>query len=187
MPERSSRPGGRGDRSPPTGESSDAELEAAALAYLERFDASAAALGQVLLRRARKRGVADLDAVRARIERILERYRSSGILNDRRYAATLAAGLRRRGCSRLAIRHKLRSKGIASDDIELVLGELDGDAPDPELEAAKALARRRRLGPYRQKQADPTQRRKDLAALARAGFSYETAVRALGPTDDDSF
>ncbi|MEQ8164587.1 MAG: hypothetical protein RIC93_00755, partial [Alphaproteobacteria bacterium] len=49
----------------------------------------------------------------------------------------------------------------------------------PDLVSACRLLRRRRLGPYRQR--DRAERfEKDLAALARAGFSLDTAREVLG-------
>ena len=45
--------------------------------------------------------------------------------------------------------------------------------------AAVNLARRRRLGPFRRAGERAAMRGKDLAALARAGFSYPIAKRIL--------
>ena len=41
--------------------------------------------------------------------------------------------------------------------------------------AARAAARRRRLGPWRRQDDRAGSRQKDLAALARLGFAYATA------------
>jgi SOS response regulatory protein OraA/RecX len=53
----------------------------------------------------------------------------------------------------------------------------DGVPHNPDLEAARILVRRRRL-----RDKDP---KKALAALARQGFSYGIAKRALAPDPDD--
>jgi regulatory protein len=47
---------------------------------------------------------------------------------------------------------------------------LQEEAAEPELAAALAYARRRRLGPYRSPAARTDLREKDLAALGRQGF-----------------
>jgi regulatory protein len=62
------------------------------------------------------------------------------------------------------------------------------DEPNAELDAARAFARKRRLGPHREPDQRAQHRQKDLAALARQGFSFDTAKKALG-TDggDDEF
>jgi regulatory protein len=52
-----------------------------------------------------------------------------------------------------------------------------------ELAAACALVRRRRLGPYRAPGKRVDCRQKDLASLARAGFSLALARRVLKAPD----
>ena len=56
---------------------------------------------------------------------------------------------------------------------------LTDEAPDPELHAAIKLARRRRLGPYADPDKRDENRDKHLAAMARAGFSYDMARRII--------
>jgi regulatory protein len=52
------------------------------------------------------------------------------------------------------------------------------------LAAAIALARRRGLGPYRKKEGAAV-RDKDVASLARAGFSYDIARKVVDADDPD--
>ena len=51
---------------------------------------------------------------------------------------------------------------------------------------ARRLAARRRIGPYFTRESDNDTYRKQLASLARAGFSFATAkaVMALGSADE---
>ena len=88
---------------------------------------------------------------------------------------------------------RLREKGVAVATIERALETLGESSGDVELAAAVNLARRRRLGPYRPEthakgraKADrsnrkpvASEREKALAALARAGFSYDVARRVI--------
>lgn len=159
-------------------------LESAALRYLERFAASAESLRRVLTRRAersaREHGT-DREAAAGWIDALIRRYQASGLLNDQLYAQNKTASLHRRGGSTRMIRQKLAAKGVAADDIDAALDERreisDGE---PDLNAALALCRRRKLGPYRaNEEARAAMRDKDLAALGRAGFDYETARRAV--------
>jgi regulatory protein len=60
------------------------------------------------------------------------------------------------------------------------------DDPEAELAAAVAHARRRRLGPFRTVAADPARVQKELAGFARAGFSRDTALRALRMDPQDA-
>jgi len=176
-------------------------LELAALRYLERFAASAARLRRVLLARV-ERSARDHGTDRAEggawVEALILRYQDSGLLNDAVYAEARAASLRRRGASSRAIRDHLAARGVEAEtaaaalgrtDQDLALGSTDQDLAlgrsDPDIEgaadeaAALALARRRRLGPFRPEEQRSANRSRDLASLGRAGFSYETARRII--------
>ncbi|MEI7606770.1 MAG: RecX family transcriptional regulator [Rhodospirillaceae bacterium] len=168
-------------------------LERAALRYLERFSASAASLRRVLARRversAREHGSDAAEGARW-VEALILRYQASGLLNDAVYAEAKAVSLRRRGASARAIRDKLAAKGVEAEVAASALARTDEDgghaegADSADEEAARALARRRRLGPFRPDSARAEHRTKDLAALGRAGFSYETARRVIDGTID---
>lgn len=170
---------------------SKASLENVALFYLERFAASAEQLRRVLVRRV-ERAARQLDeepaAGLALVDDLIARYRASGLLDDRQYAGARSRSLLRRGTSTRGIRQHLAARGVASDDIEAALAELgaaqgvDG-GDDPDLAAAFAYARRRRLGPYRPAPARADCRLKDLATLGRAGFSFAIA-RAVVDCDE---
>lgn len=159
------------------------ELERAALDYLNRFDATAHKLRTVLLRRVRRSADVhgtDPEEGRRTIERLVDRYQQSGLVSDVRYAATMAHSLRARGASLRAIRYKLGARGVSDDDVSAALTS-EGISEDDELDAARELARRRRLGPFRDRADRARHARKDYAALARAGFRREVVERILGP------
>ncbi|WP_207462419.1 RecX family transcriptional regulator [Azospirillum sp. SYSU D00513] len=165
-------------------------LENAALHYLERFASSEANLRRVLMRKVDRsvqaHGTEREEGARW-VEELIARYRRSGLLNDETYARMRAESLHRRGTSTRAIREKLVAKGIDREGAARALESLDEDVEgDLNLTAALALARRRRLGPYRLPEARPAHRDKDLAALGRAGFSYDIARRVVDAQDPDS-
>ena len=172
-----------------------ARLERLALRYLDRFDSSVSNLRRVLrvaVKRASTKEQAPPPDAERWISELLERYQSSGLLDDARYAAALIRGFRARGASRRAIVHKLRARGVAQPTIDAALSEGERDTTDSELEAAALLVRRRKLGHYRPAGEEQARRRRDLGVLARAGFSLETARRALAlgssaDTEDDVF
>ena len=157
------------------------KLEAAALRYLNRFDCSVDKLRRHLRSLIRKRK-ADAALVE-HVERLLERYRASGVLNDERFAKNLAERLQTRGASRRLVEQKLRTRGIAKDLAQGAARE----SPGSELDAARAFVRRRRLGAFRPEAERAAKRHKDLAALARQGFDHDTASRALGYGADEDF
>jgi regulatory protein len=163
-------------------------LEGAALRYLERFDCSVARLKKVLNERVAKAvraGVPEAAAAPAIVELILERYQESGLINDQRFAKNFAERQRDRGASRRMIEQKLRARGISSETVEQLLPR--NESASSELEAAQAFARRRRLGPHRKAETREAYRRKDLMAMARAGFNYDVASRVIGVGNSTSF
>lgn len=159
-------------------------LQRAALHYLERYSAPAAQLRRVLARKiavsCRHHGD-DPALHEAALDDVIARCQSSGLIDDRRFAEARAATLRRRGQSSRSVAIKLTAKGVARD---LASEFASGDAKD-EIAAAHIAARRRRLGPWRREQDRATSRQKDLATLARLGFSYAVA-RAVIDGDAES-
>jgi regulatory protein len=168
---------GRGLKRPVARAVTPAYLERAALAYLERFASSAQNLARVLKRKVERRcrmRSEDPGPFLALIDDVVARAVRGGLLDDRRYAEARVASLRRRGGSARAHGATLAAKGVAR---ETVAAALVG-AEDDEAAAAHALARRRRLGPYRTCDRAAF-REKDLAVLARAGFGFAIARRVI--------
>jgi regulatory protein len=155
-------------------------IERWALAYLGRFPSSAENLRRVLSRRVRRRLGDDravLAGPAALIDALVARYRQSGLVDNAAYAAGRARTRLRRGQSLRTIRAGLAAKGIAAKDAAAALDALKDEAGDPDLLAAIAFARRRRLGPFRRGEAGHD---KELAAFARAGFARGVAEAVLG-------
>ena len=180
-------PGGReegaGEVAPPT----EAALHEAALAYLSRYAASRARLVEVLNRQCERwaeraggeAAAARLADLRRLVRGVVERLVAAGIVDDAAFAASRARNLARGGRSRRAIAAHLAARGVSNGDAAEALP----DDPEGELAAALVLARRRRIGPFRPPGA-AEDRARELGVLARAGFSRETATRALGTALD---
>jgi regulatory protein len=171
-------------------------LARVALSYLGRYAASEGALRRALHNRLRRAMMvhpafaqdAERQALlRNVIETIIKKHRKSGVLNDAAYAETKVNSLRRAGRSRRYIEHALSRKGVRRDLTETALAKSNDDAEQEEAEisAARVFARRRRLGPFRANKNDDDRRRKDLASLARAGFSLDVARKVLGEIIED--
>jgi regulatory protein len=148
--------------------------------YLARFASSTANLRRILTQRARRHSPAAAALSATLIEALLERYAVSGLLDDRAYAAARAESLYRRGEPLHRIRARLAAKGVAAPIAADALRRLRDDNGDPDLAAACAFARRRRLGPYRRHAADPV---RELGAFARAGFDRRIARAVLACAD----
>lgn len=163
-------------------------IEEWALSYLGRYASSADNLRLVLRRRVRRRfgnsenrdaAIVQADAL---IDALIARYRSSGLLDDAAYAAGRARRDFAQGRSLRRIAAGLAAKGIGRDEAESALATLRESLGDPDLAAACAFARRRRLGPYRTPGTNPD-RQRELAAFARAGFDRQAAQAVLGCVD----
>lgn len=167
-------------------------LENAALHYLERFASSSANLKRVLLRKVdrsvaywsehgetgtRDDHVAQVDTVIAKLARL-------GYLNDAAYAEAKVRALHRAGKGSRTIRATLAAKGVAVDHADAALDALAEDVVEPDVAAAIRLAKKRRLGPFRRDSRDEM-RQKDLAALARAGFDFDTCRRVIDAASAD--
>jgi len=164
-------------------------LEAAALRYLERYSASSAHLERLLLhkvRRSEMQYATDAAVGAAFVRGLILRLQSSGILDDRRYAEGKAMSLRRRGGSGRSIRAALAVRGIHGDMAERAILSADEEhgAEEADLAAARRLARRRRLGPWRARDR-ASHRLKDIAALGRAGFTYDLARAVIDGQADE--
>lgn len=175
-------------------------LRNAAYAYLGRFASSEANLRQVLARK-RLRLPADMRpdtaAFDAWVDAIVTDCKRLGYVNDEDYARMRVRADRRAGRSARDIRARLRHKGVADELITQALqadedAGGDSDMNAAEWDAALRYARKRGLGPWRSRpwpEGWPDRqkaREKEMAALARRGFSYDLVrkiVDAASPQD----
>jgi regulatory protein len=160
-------------------------VERWALDHLGRYASSAEGLRRVLLRRARRRLDADGEALgnaAALIDALVARYRATGLVDDAAYAGAQVRARLRRGQSLRTIRAGLAAKGVGAEDAAAALAALREEGGDPDLAAACAFARRRRLGPYRR---GAENHDKELAAFARAGFARDAAAAVLACASPD--
>lgn len=157
---------------------SEERLYQAALFYLGRYAASTASVRRVLDRRVTKYAATDgvdVETARGWIDAIVQRLTRAGILDDSGFAAGRARGLFNRGLSVRMIQAKLTEKGLAREVVDRAIEGLLEDHRDPDLTAARRFADRRRLGPFRPDDKREVLRNRDLAAMARAGFSFDIA------------
>jgi len=158
-----------------------AYVERAALAYLSRFSASEQHLREILWRKLQRRDWPEgtsQDEARGWIDAALSRLKDWGYLDDAAYARARARALLQRGKPVRTIAADLTARGVAGHQIEAALAALES-GPEDELDLRSARRYlRRRFG------AGPPDREKMLAVLARAGFSYAIARRALDEEAD---
>lgn len=164
-------------------------LHNAGLAYLQRFPSSTGNFRAVLMRKVdkscRHHTEQDRDACAALVEDTLTKFQDMGLLNDEAYLRGMVTSYRRRGLSATAIKAKLAAKRLPADAVtEAIARHRDDGGPD-DLAAAVLHARKKKIGPF-QPATREENRDKAMAAMARAGFSYDIAGKVLSMEADEA-
>jgi len=161
-----------------------AQLQELAIGYAARYATTAAKLRRYLQRKLGERIWTPTEA--PDIENLIERITTLGYVDDRAWAASKQRELTARGFGLGRVRGALSAAGVARDDVSAVLEAEDGTPHDP-YATAIAFARRRRFGPFAREgtEADPARQRREMAAMARAGHSFEVAHRVLKARSED--
>lgn len=140
-----------------------------ALAYVGRFATTRAKLRSYLERKLRERGWAD--ARPPDIEALVQRFAASGYVDDSAYAVAKSRALAARGYGAARLRQSLRAAGVEEEDTHPARELAESEA----MQAAVRFARRRRFGPFAAEAPDRITREKAIAAMIRAGHSFEIA------------
>ena len=152
----------------------EAALERTALDYAARYATTRAKLAAFLRRKLRERGW-EGDGP-APVEALVKRFGERGYVDDRAFASARTDSLLRRGYGARRIGAALRAAGIGED----VAGELRERIGDGAEDAAIRYARRKRIGPFSGRVADPAEKRRWIASMARAGHPMDIVLRVLG-------
>lgn len=157
-----------------------------ALYYLGRYETSSSRLSAFLSRRVAKdrlKGAQVPENIDEIIAAVVQKVCEDGYVDDKRFAYSVARRMKSAGKSNRAVFEKLRQAGISDDIKRQVADSFEEDGGDSDLEAARRLVQKRKLGAFRPEEQRKEFAKKDLAVLARAGFSFETAVKALDIRD----
>lgn len=149
------------------------------LYYLQRFETSVENLRTVLRRKvqayARENPEFDKSAAYQWVEDVLAEFEHLHYLDDGRFAEIKIRGYLAAGKPARYIFNKLREKGIAEAEIKRLLEDQEYDP----LQMAQQFVRHKKIGPYRAADKRREYWQKDLAALVRAGFDYDVAVKVI--------
>ena len=151
-----------------------ATLERAALDYAARYATTRARLAAYLRRKLRERGWTEEEP--APVERLVNRFAERGYVDDPGFAAARTESLLRRGYGARRIGDALRMAGIDADTAGALRGRIDAAAE----QSAMAYARRKGIGPFAHRTPDPAEKRRWIAAMARAGHPWDMVLRVLG-------
>lgn len=158
-----------------------------ALSYLTRYESTTTKLSNVLYRavnRAKFEGQEISPDVSSWIKEIVLEMEKLGYINDKRYGENIQRRLRSEGKSLRLIGGKLKKAGLDEELITYIQEETSLSSDELDLEAAKILVRKKKIGFLRPEKLRPEFYKKDLATLGRAGFSFEIAKKALYDEED---
>jgi regulatory protein len=152
----------------------ESALQEVAVAYVGRFATTRAKLRTYLSRKIRERGwegrgEPDLAA-------LADRLADQGYIDDSAYAESKARSLTARGYGKRRVAQVLRGAGIADEDGE----EARRHSEEQAVASVVRFAERRRIGPFAAEAADPKARERAIAAMVRAGHSFDLARAVAG-------
>jgi regulatory protein len=167
-----------------------------ALYYLARYAATEASLRRVLENRVRRAVMQDVvfaadreaqAALVKAIDHIVEQHKASGVINDEAFAAMKVESLRRAGRSARRITQTLAVKGIKAEATQRALESYEQDEGEgQELAAALRFAKKKKMGRFAPPSPPATdaalvakRKNKEVAAMARAGFSFDVIRKVL--------
>ncbi len=163
------------------------------LAYLQRFPTSVSHFRKVMGRKidnsCKEHPEQEKTVCAALLEDTITEFMRIGLLDDQAYLQGMIHSLQRRGLSRQALFFKLQQKGFGQSEIQEKMATLNPEAnpEDNEYVAALRFLRKKRKGGFAAlDKTDETDNRKTLAAMARAGFSYHMAQKALETSREDA-
>ena len=158
-------------------------LEEMALAYVARFATSAAKLERYLQRKLRERGWEGQEDGEEGpdIAGMVARYVERGYVDDAVYARAKAGDLLRRGYGGRRVKQALGEAGIGESVADNV-----APAEYQARTAAMHLARKRRFGPFAVTPPDNEKREKQIAAMLRAGHTFDHVRSVLDANDENS-
>lgn len=169
------------------------------LYYLQRYTASRAHFVTVMTRKIDRSCRAHEDQDREKclemLEKVVPQFEELGFINDEVYAKGMVVSLRKRGLSSKMIEMRLMAKGLKKDHIKQTLEEHDTSSCDghhPEIVAGLRLIRKKKLGHFRTKprsegEEGQKESQKELAKMARNGFSYDIAKRVLNMDEEEIY
>ena len=147
-----------------------------AVDYLSKYDSSKVNLINVLKRKILRLKTPNYEKRRLIniVESIIIKLEKNNFINDDRYSSTKILSLSNSGKSKNFIFNYLIKKGVNKSQIQNNLNLMQQDNDNWELNSAKIFAKKKKLLEKDQSY------EKNLAKMARAGFSYDICKKILG-------
>tara|TARA_Y100001970_G_scaffold184068_1_gene223863 strand:+ start:4827 stop:5390 length:564 start_codon:yes stop_codon:yes gene_type:complete len=163
------------------------EMRKFSFAYLEKYSPSKQQLKTYLLKKYLKSSsskVKKKDLIEL-IEEVISDLEKNKFINDKFYSDTKAKNLIQRGSSINKIRNYLLSKGINNKYIKETIENINSNNDDQDFFSAIKLCKKKRIGPSRPDENRSLFFKKDIAILARNGFSFDISKRVMDITKEE--
>ena len=147
-----------------------------AVDYLSKYDSSKVNLFNILKRKILRLKTTNYDKRKLIniIESIIIKLEKNKFIDDDRYSSTKILSLSNSGKSKNFIFNYLIKKGVNKSQIQNNLNLVQQDNDNWELNSAKIFAKKKKMLEKNQSY------EKNLAKMARAGFSYDICKKILG-------
>ena len=157
------------------------EIRNFAYVYIEKYSPSKQQLRTYLFKKlikiqqktSSKKEIFDL------IDSVVNTLVDQKFLNDKYYSDAKSKVFYRKGYSLNKIRYSLIKKGIDQKYIQDSISKIKENESDPDFFSAIRICKKKRIGPNREENNRSLFYKKDIAILARSGFSYETSKKVL--------
>ena len=151
-------------------------LKKYAFSYLSKYNTSKKNIDRILRNKVRRMNLKKKDKfiLYSSIASILSDLENNKLIDDKNFTQSKIYSLSLQGKSKISIISYFVQKGIEKNLIEESFENLELKNPNWEKESAKIFARKKRLGIKYSANFE-----KDLAKMARAGFSYNLSKKIL--------
>ena len=152
-----------------------------AYSYLEKYSPSKQQLRIYLFKKLikTKQNISSKKEIFNLIDSIITTLVDNKFISDKHYSDIKSKTFLKRGYSLNKIRYSLIKKGIDEKYIKASISKIKEKESDPDFFSAIKLCKKRRIGPIREENNRSLFYKKDIAILARSGFSYELSKKIL--------
>jgi len=157
------------------------EIRNFAYSYLEKYSPSKQQLRIYLFKKLikTKQNISSKKEIFNLIDSVITTLVDNKFISDRHYSDIKSKTFLKRGYSLNKIRYSLIKKGIDEKYIKASISKIKEKESDPDFFSAIKLCKKRRIGPIREENNRSLFYKKDIAILARSGFSYELSKKIL--------
>tara|TARA_Y100000590_G_scaffold12353_2_gene15015 strand:+ start:2969 stop:3529 length:561 start_codon:yes stop_codon:yes gene_type:complete len=157
------------------------EIRNFAYVYIEKYSPSKQQLRTYLFKKLIKiqQKISSKKEIFDLIDSVINTLVDQKFLNDKYYSDAKSKVFYRKGYSLNKIRYSLIKKGIDQKYIQDSISKIKENESDPDFFSAIRICRKKRIGPNREENNRSLFYKKDIAILARSGFSYETSKKVL--------